>query len=218
VRLAANMIERMKGLHRTLAILACLFLVVQTVRHAYLLWLEPRTSVLDKYEPLKDEIAAAASIDELVRRYDVAHKDAERVREQRRAAAAAGAHVDSPYEQDAEPFKSESMFREAIRGWEDRSKEIHSLRFYWIVGVVLAALGVAAYRRLNRWLGTTLLIVGFCEIIYWTTPTLFNFGGSARECERLLVNKFALSVVSLALLSLVLHQLRVFGDDKTGDV
>jgi hypothetical protein len=51
----------MKALHRTLAILASLFLVVQTVRHAYVLWLEPRTSVLDRFDqPRKDEIAAGS--------------------------------------------------------------------------------------------------------------------------------------------------------------
>jgi hypothetical protein len=61
----------MKGLHRTLAIVASLFLVVQTVRHAYVLWLEPRASVLDRFDrPLKDEIAAAGTVNELVQRYE----------------------------------------------------------------------------------------------------------------------------------------------------
>ena len=49
----------MKPLQRTLAIIASLFLAVQTVRHAYVLWLEPRASVLDKFDrPLKDEKSA----------------------------------------------------------------------------------------------------------------------------------------------------------------
>jgi hypothetical protein len=63
----------MKPLKRTLAILACLLLVVQTARHAYVLWLEPRHSVLDQYDqPLKADITAAASLDELQRRYEPA--------------------------------------------------------------------------------------------------------------------------------------------------
>lgn len=71
----------MRALEKTLAILAFVVLVSQTVRHAYLLWLEPRASVLDKYDqPLKNDIANAGSLDELVRRYDPVRKqvDADR--------------------------------------------------------------------------------------------------------------------------------------------
>ena len=59
----------MKTARRILAILASVILVTQTVRHAYLLWLEPRGSVLDKYDqPLKGEIAEAGSLGPLLTR------------------------------------------------------------------------------------------------------------------------------------------------------
>ena len=65
----------MRALLKTLAILAFVALVVQTVRHAYMLWFEPRGSVLDKYDqPVKSEIGTAASLDELLRRYDPVHR------------------------------------------------------------------------------------------------------------------------------------------------
>src|SRR6476660_5155674 len=71
------------ALQKTLAIVALLVLVSQTVRHAYVLWLEPRNSVLDKYDrPLKDEISAATSLDQLLSRYDQAHTAAEAARKE----------------------------------------------------------------------------------------------------------------------------------------
>lgn len=199
----------MKALQRTLAIVAVLFLIVQTVRHAYVLWLEPRTSVLDRFdEPLKDEIAAAASLEELLKRYEPLRTEADRIKAERRAADPKARFED---EQEAEPFRSESPLRNAISSWEERAKEIHALRFYWFVGLLLTLLGVACYLRLNRWLGLTLLIVGFSEIIYWTSPTFL--GAATREFDRLLVHKLTLSVVSLVLLGGAIRLLAVFAEE-----
>jgi hypothetical protein len=197
----------MKVLLRILAIVACLYLIVQTVRHTYMLWLEPRTSVLDKYDkPLKDEIAAAASVHELLRRYDVVRKEADRVKAERRAA-----EPGAQFDQESEPFKSESALRQAISGWEERAKEVRALRFYWFVGLLFAVLGVTCYLWRNRWLGVTLAIVGFSEIIYWTSPT---FLGPTREFDRLLLNKLVFSMASLVLLGLGIYLLGVFSEEK----
>ena len=198
----------MKALQRSLAILACLFLVVQTVRHAYVLWLEPRESVLDKFDrPLKDEIAAARSLDQLVARYEPVRKEVDRVKAERRAA-----DPEARFDQETEPFRSAASLREAISSWEERAKEVHSLRFYWSVGLLLAAFGVASYLRVNHWVGMTLLIAGFSEIIYWTSPTFL--GAVTREFDRLLVNKFVLSALSLALLAVAIRILGAFSEAK----
>lgn len=200
----------MKALQRTLGMLASLYLVVQTVRHVYVLWLEPRSSVLDKYDqPLKDEIAAAASVDELLRRYDPVRKEADRIKAEQRAADPKARFED---EQEAEPFKSEKALRDAISSWEERAKEVHALRFYWSVGLLLAGLGVASYKRFNRWLGVTLLTVGFAEVIYWTSPSFL--GTATREFDRLLLNKLVLSVLSLVLLGLAIQFLEVFTEER----
>lgn len=77
----------MKALQRTLAVLACHMLIVQGARHAYVLWLEPGDSALDAYDrPLKDEIAGAQSLDELVAQYDPVRREVERLKAERRAA------------------------------------------------------------------------------------------------------------------------------------
>jgi hypothetical protein len=111
---------------------------------------------------------------------------------------------------------SESALREAITNWEQRAKEVYALRFYWLVGVALSAAGLAAYLRRHRWLGTTLLIIGFSEIIYWTTPTFF--GGGIQEFDRLVQNKLALSVTSVVILGLVVRLLAVFEEGPKGPV
>jgi hypothetical protein len=194
------------ALQKTLAIVALLVLVSQTVRHAYVLWLEPRNSVLDKYDrPLKDEISAATSLDQLLSRYDQVHAAAEAARKE-------AAKNGEPYPEyklaQTEPFKSERALHEAITQWEARSKEIHALRFYWLVGVVLSALGMLIYILRRRWLGLTFLIAGFTEIIYWTSPTFL--GISTREFDRLLGYKLAFSAVSLALLLVAIMMLGIF--------
>jgi hypothetical protein len=200
----------MKALQRTLAILACLFLVIQAVRHAYVLWLEPRNSVLDKYDrPLRDEIAAARSVDELLARYDPVRKEVDRVKADRRAADPRASFEEL---QDTEPFKSEASLREAIQSWEERAKEIHSLRFYWLVGLILVLVGAASYLRLNAWVGMTLLIAGFSELIYWTSPTFL--GAVTKEFDRLVVNKLVLSLVALALLAVTIRIVGAFADTK----
>lgn len=198
----------MKALQRTLLILASLFLLTQTARHAYVRWWEPRESALDRFDqPLKDEIAAAASMDDLVRRYEPIRRDVDRIKAERRAADPKARFED---EQDAEPFKSEQALRTAISSWEERAKQIHALRFYWVLGLLLAAVGTTLYRQ-NRWLGLALLIVGFAEMIFWTCPSFL--GTSTREFDRLLTLKLSLSVISVAALVVVTRRLGAFRDD-----
>jgi hypothetical protein len=194
----------MRPLQKTLAIIALLILIPQTVRHAYMLWLQPRGSVLDKYDqPAKEQISAATSVDELLRRYDAVHQQAE----QKRAELSKQEKPDA-WSYNAEPFKSEQMLRDAIRDWEEKSREIRELRFYWFLSLGLLVVGALLYRRVNQWLGLSLLIVAFSEFIYWTSPTFF--GPSAHEVDRLLANKLVLTAVSLVLLLAVIWMNRVF--------
>lgn len=104
-----------------------------------------------------------------------------------------------------------TRLREAINDWEARSKEIGALRFYWFIGLGFLVGGFLLYRKLNRWLGLTLLIAGFSEFIYWTSPTFF---GGPREFDRLLVNKFCFSLASLVLLITVIWSLRIFSEEN----
>lgn len=194
----------MKPLLRTLAIVAFVSLLVQTVRHAYMLWFEPRGSVLDKYDqPVKSEIAGAVSLDELLHRYDPVRKQVDELSK---------ASSSPAYEQaQKEPFKTEQTLRQAIIEWEEKSKEIRAIRLYCLVAAVLFALGLFVFKKLNRWLGITLLITAFAEFIYWTSPT---FIGPTRELDRLLANKLVLSIVALVLLVAAIWLLDIFAEKE----
>jgi len=194
----------MKPLLKTLAIVAFVSLLAQTVRHAYMLWFEPRGSVLDKYDqPVKSEIASAVSLDELLRRYDPVRKQVDELSKTSSAPA---------YEQaQKEPYKTEQTLRQAIVEWEEKSKEIRAIRLYCLVAAALFVMGLLAYKKLNRWLGITLLIAAFAEFIYWTSPT---FIGPTREFDRLLANKLALSIVSLMFLVGAIWLLNIFAEKE----
>jgi hypothetical protein len=201
----------MKALEKTLAVLALLILLSQTVRHAYMLWFEPRGSVLDKFnQPAKSQIEAAKSLDELMRLYEPARKEADEARQQRRKS---GGEEQIPYSEQAnlEPYKSEIELRQAIVDWEAKAKEIHGIRFYWVVGLVFFVLGSLIYRKWNRWSGLVLLIAAFSEFIYWTSPTFY---GPFQEYDRLLRNKLVLSLVTLVLLLIIIWLNRIFADQK----
>ena len=199
----------MRALQKTLAIVAFLILAPQTLRHAYMLWLEPRGSVLDKYDqPVKGQITASSSLDELLRRYDSVRKQVDKAKEELSRERKSLAYNETL---DFEPYKSERLLKDAIQEWEKRSKEIHALRLYWIAGCVFLVLGLLSYRKVNRWLGLTLLIAAFSEFIYWTSPTFF---GDTREFDRLLGYKLALSAVSLVLLIAVIWFLHIFAENR----
>lgn len=204
----------MNALLKSLSLIAFLILLSQTVRHAYMLWLQPRTSVLDKYDqPLKGEISQATSLDELLRRYDPIRKKVDQARGER---VQAGKPAPTYEDMSTEPFRSERELRNAIEEWERRSHEIREIRFYWSFGLLFLVLGLFFYKRVNRWAGVALAIVAFVEFEYWTSPTFF--GAGVREYDRLLANKLALTALSLALLVFVIWWWGVFRDEKTGSL
>jgi len=196
-------------LQKTLAIIAFLILAAQTVRHVYVRWFEPRTSVLDKYDqPLKNQIASADSIDELQHRYDSARKQVESARQE---LSKTGKKLTDDEEKALEPYKSERTLHDTIVEWEEKSKEIHELRFFWLAGLGFYVLGLLTYRKLTRWFGLALLIAAFGEFIYATSPTFL--GRSIQEFDRLLIYKLVFSVVSLVLLIVVIWLNRIFAGE-----
>lgn len=183
----------MEALKKTLFIIAVVSVTGYTIRHIYFKWIEPRTSVLDKYDkPITSEIKNANSLSQLEQLYEDAHRK-----------VLACDLVDSikhmkPYERfELEPYKIENESREAIVAWEAKSHEIFQIRFYWCIGLMLVAVGLALHHKVNAWLGITALITGFGEMVYWTSPTFF---GSGAEYDNLLTNKIVLSVATLVLL------------------
>jgi hypothetical protein len=198
------------ALQKTLAIFAFLFLATQSVRIGYMLWGEPKQSVMDRYghRPMDNGIAQTATLEELVSRYDVVHKEAEKLRVDLKKA-------DQPLITDleSEPFKSESALSGAIIQWETDVKEVRELRFYWFAGLGFLIIGAVVYAKWNQWLGLTLCIAAFTEFIYWTYVDSFSLSVSlmnVRQHDRVLANKLVFTIASIVLLLGVIQMQGIF--------
>jgi hypothetical protein len=193
----------MEALQKTLFVLALLALAPQTVRHLYVKWLEPTTSVLDKYQPpLEEGIKKAGSLEELVKQYDEARKKLDEAKkklpEDEGESSPNSAAVLSPLSH------SESTLKAAIQDWESKAKEIFELRFFWSCGLVFLLLGLLCYRQQRLWLGLTLIASGISEMTWWTSPS-FRWAGGSREFDKLLTNKIVFSLASIILLLITGH-------------
>ena len=178
-----------------LGMLAVLIVASQTFRHVYVCWIEPRESSLDQFEPATRDIAAAKSLEELLVLYRPA------LEEVRKADAKNGKDADSERSyrmRMEEPYKSEEQLRNAIREWETHRRQLAELHFFWWAGLVSVSLGALSYSRSKQWLGMSLLLLGFLEMIWATCPSFQTFGYPL-EFERLLTFKVIYSMVSLIL-------------------
>ncbi len=183
----------MDALKKTMFILALVSVTGYSIRHMYLKWFDPHTSVLDKYDkPITSEIKKANSLQQLERLYAEAHQKVVNYE-----AMDSIKKVEYFKKTQLLPYSEESELRQAIVDWEAKTREIFQIRFYWSVGLVLILIGGILYQKTNQWLGITVLIIGFGEMVYWTSPTFF---GSGMEYENLLNNKMVLSVFTLGLL------------------
>ena len=74
----------MRKLKITILIMALLVLTTQAVRHVYVRYLEPRTSVLDKFEETeaKKVIQNAAALSDIVKEYEPARKRVDQLNEE----------------------------------------------------------------------------------------------------------------------------------------
>jgi hypothetical protein len=184
----------MEALKKTLFIIAMVSVTTYTIRHIYLQWFAPYTSVLDRYdESIKSQIKSANSLEQLEELYAQAHRTVLTYD------LVDSIKVMQPFKRDQlEPYRNERELKQAIEEWETKSREIFQIRFYWGIGLILIILGFILYQKINPWLGITILIAGFGEMVYWTSPTFF---GSGMEYNRLLTNKVILSIATLALLT-----------------
>lgn len=205
----------MKALKITIFLLAVLVLTTQFARHIYVRYLEPRGSVLDTYEQTetKKAIKTAATLGELVSRYDVAKKRVDELDEQRKKAEAnmskdnRDVYRDKFEEKYKDDYERAADLKNAIHEWEKRREEIYELRMFWLFGFVFFLAGALLLVKGRDWLGMAFIVPGIVEMIWWTSPS-FRFAGSPLEFERLLMNKLLFTIVTLVLViaAWVLHE------------
>ena len=184
----------MSTLKRILFLVTFIVLVTQTFRHFYYRWLDPSSSALAKYDSqLTREIEKAGSLDVLVARYELVRTQIDSLE------STASFKSLERVERLSHPlYAAEQQLNNAIARWETQSREIFKLRIYFAFGLILVFGGVLYYRNWNPWFGLGLIVAGFAELIYWSSPSLF--GGETLEYMRLLVNKFYLSLTALVVL------------------
>jgi len=165
--------------------------------------------VLDRFDkPLKNEIASATSLDQLVSKYTPIRDEVEKIKASHRAEDPKSSFRN---EMDTEPFKSEIQLKQAIKDWEERTKDIYELRFYWSIGLIFVLAGLWVYRSINSWAGFVMLIIGLAEQIYWTFPSFMR--ESTKEYDRLLRYKFTFSSLTILVLVVVMISIKVFRED-----
>lgn len=197
----------MKTLRITVFILALLVLTTQAARHIYVRYLEPRTSVLDKFEKTeaKKVIQNATALSDLVKEYEPARKrvdqlDKEMKKELTQKTRDEYYMFEQKWKEDhEEEYEKEEELRVAIKDWEDRSKEIRELHVFWLFGFIFFIAGIFMIKKGLGWLGTAFIIPGVVEMIWWTSPS-FRFAGSPLEFERLLNNKLSFTIITLVIL------------------
>lgn len=221
----------MRPLRIVILLLAVLVLTTQAARHIYVRYIEPRTSVLDRFEETdaKKVIQKATTLDEIVKAYEPARKRVDELDKDLKQELSTKTRdeyymYEQKWKEDhKQEYEREEELKKAIQEWEDRSKEILELRVFWFFGLAFFLVGVIMLHRGKNWIGTAFLIPGVVEMIWWTSPS-FRFVGSPIEFDRLLNNKLGFTLVTLVFILTAWylsqrkgkkdHQPPVGGDEK----
>ena len=182
----------MKVFQTVVFVIVMILVTTQTMRHAYLKWVAPDSSVLDSFQSeTESDIAAARTLDDLVPAYAEAKARVE----------AYEADPDNPdikqhRRKTTEPYEAEIKLRKAIEDRENWQRKLVELWFFWIAGAVSVAIGILVLRSFNAWLGMSGILVGYLEMAYWTSPLVDRHYAGA-EFETLLSMKLLLSAVTM---------------------
>ncbi len=186
----------MRALRLTLFVLLLMAFGGQLVRHSYVRWLEPRNSVLDKYDSKAAATAKdARSLEELDRAYSQALAK-EKVELEAEEKAPQSPEQRRRFRPDERPPTFE--LKMAIQEWEGRQRDLRELRYFFAAGVIALLLAFVCERFRMAWAAVALCGLAFAEMLWWTTISWHS--GPWREYDRLLDNKLALTAVAVALL------------------
>lgn len=185
----------MKTTLTVLFVIAMLVATTQTFRHVYVKWIEPTGSVLDEFkDEIDSNIEKAKNLNEVTNLYREAHN---KVKEYE-------ANPNNPkikYEEfnSTEPYKSEIAIKREIQNREYDRKQLFELCFYWSIGLLSVLLGIYVFGKFNQWLGFAGIIVGYSEMLCWTSP-LFHTRILSLQFEHLLNFKLAFSLITWLML------------------
>ena len=194
----------MKPLRIVIMLLAVLVLTTQSARHVYVRFIEPRTSVLDRFDETdaKKVIQNATTLDEILKEYEPARKRVDELDESLKKELSSKTrdeyymHEQKWQEDHKQDYEREAELKNAIQQWEGRSKEILELRVFWFFGLAFFLIGAIMLHNMRQWIGMAFIVPGIVEMIWWTSPS-FRFVGSPLEFDRLLNNKLGFTITTL---------------------
>ncbi len=178
-----------------LFIIAMLTSTTQTFRHFYVKWIEPTNSVLDEFKnKVESGISNAKNLDELVILYQSAQANI-----QKYEGNPENPIIEFRNKRGTEPYESELKIKKEIKNIEFDENQLYKLWFYWSCGIISLFLGIFAFKNINNWLGLSGIIIGFTEMLSWTSP-LFHTRMLSQQFEYLLNYKLVFSIITWALL------------------
>ena len=187
----------MKGLQVTLLILFGCAFSTQAIRHIHVYTIgyeEPVLATVGPYYGVTQEVQLQESTDELLAEYEAIEREIEQIRDQnadKELYAIRQENMDVFARRDA--LASELNQREAI------TREIRDTWIFCAAGLILIGAGSMLYSRGLDWVGMSLILPGFLELMWWSAPS-FTLGGAVREYDILLVNKIILTTISIVLM------------------
>lgn len=186
----------MKTTLTVLFLLAMLVSSTQTFRHIYVKWIEPRSSVLDEFQDeVESKMAKAKTLDELVLLYRDARQKIEKYEDD-----PDNSPITTYQEQrHTEPYKTEIKIKKEIEAREYDENQLFKLGFYWCCGFLSVFIGMVTFYKVNHWLGISGVMIGFTEMLCWTSP-LFHNRLLSQQFEYLLNYKLLFSLITWILL------------------
>ena len=185
----------MKTTITVLFLIAMVIATTQTFRHVYVKWIEPRDSVLNEFkDKVESDISEAKSLDELVILYRNAKNKVDTYERNPN-----NPEVEFHNRQHTEPYESEIKIKKEIEAREYDENQLFKLWFYWACGLSSVFIGIVVFHKINNWLGLAGIIVGFSEMLCWTSP-LFHNRLLSQQFEYLLNYKLLFSFITWLLL------------------
>ena len=195
----------MKAFQTVMFVIAMVLATTQTMRHVYVKWIAPGDSVLDQFQSeVESDIAGAEDLDTLVLLYADAKAAVEAYE-----ADPENPKIEPQRMRTIEPYESEIKLRDAIEHRERWQRKVGEVWFFWAAGAIGIAIGAYVYRAVNAWLGMSGVLVGYSEMLFWTSP-LLHARIAGPEFDMLLTVKLLLSAITFVSL-IVLWLLRARG-------
>ena len=187
----------MKGFQITLLVLFGCAFSTQAIRHVHVYTVGYEESVLapaEAFYEMQEQVRLEASTDELMAEYETTQKEIEKLRE-----SVPKTDQYTLRQQNLELFARNDALASELRQREAVEREIRDTWIFSVAGLILIALGSLAYARDYHWVGMSLILPGFLELLWWSAPS-FTLGGAVREYDVLLINKIIMTIISIVLL------------------